>query len=101
MPTVGAAVAGGSSASQMSLQCRRVRARHAQAEKDRRQQVKAASQSVESTEVKPARGHAAEPFFHLRSATGQAAMKLVRLAPQPGSLLLPGMPSGGSQRQGP
>jgi hypothetical protein len=51
----------------------RVKARHAQAEKERRQRAKLASQAVEDPEVKPERGHAAEPFFHFRSAIGQAA----------------------------
>ncbi len=51
----------------------RVKTRHAQAEKERRQRAKLASQTVEDPEVKPERGHAAEPFFHSRSAIGQAA----------------------------
>ena len=42
-----------------------VKARHAQAEKERRQRAKLASQIVEGPEVKPERGHAAEPFFSL------------------------------------
>jgi hypothetical protein len=51
----------------------RVKVRHAQAEKERRQRAKLASQAVENPEVTPARGHAAEPFFRFRSAIGQAA----------------------------
>jgi hypothetical protein len=50
-----------------------VKTRHAQAEKERRQRAKLASQTVEDPEVKPERGHAAKPFFHSRSAIGQAA----------------------------
>jgi hypothetical protein len=49
------------------------RLRQSQAEKERRQRAKLASQIVEGPEVKPKRGHAAEPFFHSRSAIGQAA----------------------------
>jgi len=51
----------------------RVKARHAQAEKERRQRAKLASQAVEDPEVVPERGHAAEIFFHPHSAIGQAA----------------------------
>jgi hypothetical protein len=42
-----------------------VRAQHAEAEKERRQQTKVVSQAVEDTEVTPARGHADEFFFSL------------------------------------
>jgi hypothetical protein len=51
-----------------------VRAQHAEAEKERRQQTKVLAQAVEVTEVTPARGHADETFFRFRSAIGQAAM---------------------------
>ena len=50
-----------------------VKARHAQAEKTRRQRAKSTSQTIESPEVTPARGHTAEPFFPLRSVIGRAA----------------------------
>jgi len=49
------------------------KARHAQAEKARRQRAKSASQAVESSEVAPPRGHAAETFFPFRYALGPAA----------------------------
>jgi hypothetical protein len=51
-----------------------VRAQHAEAEMERRQRTKLVSQAGEGTEVTPARGHAAEPFFRFRSAIDQAAM---------------------------
>ena len=51
----------------------RVKAQHAQAEKERRQQAKSAPKAVENPEVAPARGHAAEIFFPLPYAIGQAA----------------------------
>ena len=50
------------------------KARHAQAERERRQRVKAASQTIQQPEVTPARGHAAETFFPLPCAIGRAAM---------------------------
>lgn len=43
-----------------------VRARHAQAEKARRQRAKSAPQAIENPKVAPARGHAAENFFSFR-----------------------------------
>lgn len=57
------------------------KARHAQAEKARRQRVKSASEAVENPEVTPARGHAAEIFFPLRYALGQAATNTPRARP--------------------
>ncbi len=51
------------------------KARHAQAEKTRRQRAKSAPQAVESPEVTPARGHAAESFFPRRYAIDRAAMR--------------------------
>ena len=48
------------------------KARHAQAERERRQRVKAASQAIQQPEVTPARGHAAETFFPLPYAIGRA-----------------------------
>jgi hypothetical protein len=51
-----------------------VRARRAEAEKERRRQTKLTSQPVEDTEVTPAHGHVDEKFFRFRSAIGQAAM---------------------------
>ena len=50
------------------------RSRHAQAEKERRQRAKAVPKVVDSTEVGPARGHAAEIFFPFQSAIDQAAI---------------------------
>jgi hypothetical protein len=50
-----------------------VRAQHAQAQHARRQRAKSASQAVQHPEVAAARGHAAEPFFPLPYAIGQAA----------------------------
>jgi hypothetical protein len=52
------------------------KAQHAQAEKARRQRAKSTSQTLESPEVTPARGHAAEIFFPLRYAIGRAAMSI-------------------------
>ncbi len=52
-----------------------VRARHAQAEKARRQEAKPVPKIVNGAEVTPVRGHAAENFFLFQSAIGQAAMK--------------------------
>jgi hypothetical protein len=45
---------------------------HARAERQRRERVKTASQTVEHPEVASPRGHAAEAFFPLRCAIGQA-----------------------------
>jgi hypothetical protein len=56
-------------------QDRDVRAQHAEAEKDRRRRTKLESQVTENTELTPARGHAAKPFFRFRSAIGQGATK--------------------------
>jgi hypothetical protein len=50
-----------------------VRAQHAEAEKERRQRTKVVPQADEDTEVAPAHGHAAQPFFRFLSAIGQAA----------------------------
>jgi hypothetical protein len=47
----------------------RVKAQHAQAEKERRQRAKA----VANPQVMPARGHAAETFFHLPYVTDPGA----------------------------
>jgi hypothetical protein len=49
------------------------KARHAQAERARRQQAKAASQAPQKPELPSPRGHAAEDFFPVPSAIGQAA----------------------------
>ena len=49
------------------------KARHAQAEKARRQRAKLASQVGQKPEVTPARGHADETFFSRPYAIGQAA----------------------------
>jgi hypothetical protein len=49
------------------------KAQHAQAQRARRQRAKSASQAGLGPEVMPARGHAAEAFFSLPFAIGQAA----------------------------
>jgi hypothetical protein len=54
-------------------QAAEAKARHAQAEHARRQQAKAAAQAAREPEVTSARGHAAEAFFPLPYAIGQAA----------------------------
>jgi hypothetical protein len=51
----------------------RVKVRHAQAEKERRQRAKVAPKAIENPEVAPARGHAAENFFRSPYAIDQAA----------------------------
>jgi hypothetical protein len=48
-------------------------AKHAQAERVRRQQAKSTPQVTQSPEVTPARGHAAESFFPFQYANGRAA----------------------------
>ena len=50
-----------------------VRAKHAQAERARREQAKSTPQIAQSLKLTPAHGHAAESFFHFRYATGRAA----------------------------
>ena len=76
------------------------KAQHAQAEKARRQRAKSAPKAVQNPELTPARGHAAKLFFPslLRSAGLPRTAR--DLAPQPGTLLLPRLPSGGSQCPG-
>jgi hypothetical protein len=66
-----------------------VKARHAQAERERRQRAKSTSQTVENPGVTPARGHAAQLFFHsvMRSAGLPRASR--KLAAPPRTLLLP------------
>jgi hypothetical protein len=49
-----------------------VKARHAQAQRARRQRAKSTSQTLESPEVTPARGHTAGTFFPLRYVIGRA-----------------------------
>jgi hypothetical protein len=49
------------------------KAKHAQAERARRQQAKATPQADQTPELTPARGHAAVIFFPFRYATGRAA----------------------------
>jgi len=51
----------------------RVKAQHAQAEKERRERAKVAPKAIENPEVAPARGHAAKNFSRSPYATGQAA----------------------------
>src|SRR5262249_16259906 len=50
-----------------------VKAKHAQDQKARRQQMKSVSQTIENAELAPARGHAAQTFFHSRYVIGQVA----------------------------
>ena len=76
------------------------KAQHAQAEKARRQQAKSVPKDVQKPELTPARGHAAKLFFPslMRSA---GLLRTARdLTPQPGTLLLRRLPSGGSQCPG-
>jgi hypothetical protein len=49
------------------------KAEHAQAERERRHQVKSVPQADQAPELTPGRGHAAESFFPFRYATGRAA----------------------------
>ena len=77
------------------------KARHAQAERQRRQRVKAASQAIQQPEVTPARGHAAEAFFPSLVRSAGLSRTPRDLASQPGTVLLPRLPSGGSQCPGP
>jgi hypothetical protein len=51
----------------------RVKAQHAQAEKERRRQAKVTPKAIEVPEVAPARGHAAENFFLPPYVIGRAA----------------------------
>jgi hypothetical protein len=51
----------------------RVKARHAQAEKNRRQRAKVTPESIANPKVAPARGHAAGNFFRSPYAIGRAA----------------------------
>jgi hypothetical protein len=51
-----------------------VKARHAEAERVRRQQAKSTSQSVPEPNIPSARGHAAQSFFPFPYAIGPAAM---------------------------
>lgn len=75
-----------------------VKARHAQAERERRQRAKSIPQTIDDPAVAPARGHAAEHaaenFFHsvVRSAGVPRASR--KLAAQPRTLLLPSLPAG-------
>jgi hypothetical protein len=50
----------------------RVKAQHAQVEKERRQRAKIMPEAIETLEVAPARGYAAKDFFRSLYATGQA-----------------------------
>jgi hypothetical protein len=81
-------------------QAAEAKARHAQAERERRERAKAASQAVEHPEVASPRGHAAEFFF--RSLVRSAGLSRTPrdLTPQPGTVLLLRLPSGGSQCPG-
>ena len=49
------------------------KAKHAQAEKERRQRAKSTPKVTQNPEVTPARGHAAKIFSPFRYANGQAA----------------------------
>jgi hypothetical protein len=76
------------------------KARHAQAEKARRQRIKTASQAVEKSKVTPARGHTAENFFPAPLQSTWLSRTPRALDPQPRTLLLPRLPSGRSQCPG-
>lgn len=58
-----------------------VRAQHAQAERARRQRAKAEPQAQQDPRLTSSRGHAADAFFLLPSATGQAATNALHLRP--------------------
>ena len=79
----------------------RVKAQYAQAEKERRQRAKTTPKAIENPEVAPARGHAAENFFSPLMRSARLPRTPRDFHPQPGSLLLRRLPSGGSQRPGP
>ena len=51
------------------------RSRHARAERERRRRAKVAPKAVETVDLAPARGHAAENFFLCQSVIGRAAIK--------------------------
>jgi hypothetical protein len=73
------------------------KAGHAQAQRAHRQRAKSASQAAQSLQVTPARGHAGE-FFSLPFMRSSRLLRTTRdLTPNPGTLLLPYLPSGGSQ----
>jgi hypothetical protein len=50
------------------------KAQHAAAERARRERAKSSPEPAGNTDLRPARGHAAENFFRSRSATAPAAM---------------------------
>jgi hypothetical protein len=77
----------------------KVKATHAQAEKVRRQRLKAAAQTVDNPELAPARGHAAQTFF-FGSLVQSAGLPRTtnQLDPQSGTLLLPCLPAGRCER---
>ena len=75
----------------------RVKARHAQAERERRERAKLASQAVEGPGVVPERGHGAEIFFNLALRSARLLRIACEFTPQPGTLLLSHLPSSRSQ----
>jgi len=78
-----------------------VKTQHAQAEKVRRQRLKSAAQTVENPKLAPARGHAAQTFFFTSIVRSAGLLRTPRqLAPQHGTLLLPRLSAGRSQRPG-
>jgi len=73
------------------------RARHAQAERERRFRAKSTPQAVQDAEVAPPRGHAAEAFFPAPLRSARLSRIPSNLSPQPRALLLRRLPSVGSQ----
>jgi hypothetical protein len=81
-------------------QAAEAKARHAQAERERRERTKSASQAIEHPEVAPPRGHAADIFFRSLVRSARLSRTPRNLTAQPGTVLLPRLPSGGSQCPG-
>ena len=78
----------------------KVQAQHAEAERVRRQQAKAASQAVPKPDVTPARGHAAKIFFPSVMQPTRLPRTPRELAPQFRTLLLSRLPASCSQCPG-
>ena len=101
MPAASPPLARGAAAGQTSPGRRRQNPSTPRSEKARRQLAKSASQTVENPKLAPARGHAAETFFSLPLMRSAGLPRTPReLAPQPGTLLLPCLPSGRSECPG-
>ena len=65
MPTAGPPLASGRGGRPNAARTTALKPGMPRQSKERRQRAKLASQTVEDPEVKPERGHAAEPFFSL------------------------------------